>query len=570
MASNFENYTANDARVVVKKLDAVALAARKYIAGDHWQFSNAYIGPKNIGSRSLGVSIGQALAEIKRGQVTQNVIKEVLQRHLAAVVGREVQWNVTVARPLKQGENPKTEEQEAIDEANAAYIDWWDKRKGLIQFSEAGESLLATGRGHFRMFVPKGLLAPKTDEVTGKQIVGLKKPPKTLQEAFGRIYFEACEPGTAGIDVDRETMDEIGVYLKTVRIDGKDVTRVELYFIDQDDNLTTFRVLSDDAALTPSRNTDGTIIDGRKDIVEEGVQNLGGHLPIIEIRRDPLITSQVQQLQSYLNLGHTMGARNTVAAGFRERIVLNAAAPKEVIKDEITGKETLVPMALPIGGAGVTHLTGISVKDKDGIRKFEKPDVLIKDPSGVENFIGTKEMAYAAILQQCHQMHALISGDATASGESRLQARADFAASVRPTKTQLDAAGRALFEAALAWAANMIGQAERYSGLRVSFDCRLDTGPLSSDEQAQIRSNAEGGYISYSTARTLLGVEDPDAEAAAIEAEELARAERQANVVSITGGQSKTKPAIPPTSGGDAETDPVNTSTLPAPGEIAA
>jgi len=576
MASNFENYTANDARVVVKKPDATAQSARKFLAGDHWQQSNAYIGPKNIGSRALGVSIGQALAEIKRGQVSQNVIKEILERHLAAVLGREPQWNVSVARPLKKEEQPKPEEQEAIAEANAAYIDWWDKRKGLIQFNEAGKHLLSTGDGHFRMFVPKGLLASKQDEATGRPLLDLKRKPKTLAEAMGRIYFEACEPGTAGIYVDRETMDEIGVYLKTIQVDGKPVTRVELYFVDQDDNLTTFRVLSEDTALSPKPRADGSMppVAERKDIVEEGVQNLGGHLPLIEMRRDPLITAQVQQLQSYLNLGHTMGARNTVSAGFRERIVLNAAAPKEVVKDEITGEEKLVPMALPIGGAGVTHLTGISVKDKDKVRQFEKPEVIIKDPSGSENFVANKDMAYAAILEECHQRHALIAGDATVSGESRLQARADFAASVHPTKVQMDAAGRALFEAALAWAANMIGQAERYAGLRVSFDCRLDTEPLSSEEQAQIRSNAEGGFISYSTARTMLGVEDPDAEAAAIEAEELARAARDAQVASITAGQAKTKPAIPPTSGGDPAADsaklPTTGGGVPVPGELVA
>ena len=572
MASKFEQWRAENALEVVRQPDQLALSAMKFVAGDHWQNQKGWLGPLNIASAKRGVTPTGALNEIKRGFISQNASKEVLVRHLSAVLGREPRWTVAPRKKPKQGQQIPAQQQEAIEEADDAFVEWWDARDAREVFAQAAAHMLQTDEGYLRLFLPPGLLKvdPDTGEVT---------PPEasSLAEAMSYLYLHAPEPGTAGVGCDRSTMDEVCVYVRTERVNDRDVRRIEVAFVDRaNGGQTVFRILRErgegpvrervKAVLADAKAAAGNavraVVGGqpgepppRTDIEDEAVVPLGGRLPVIRMRRDRLITEQVQQLQRYLNLGHSTSARNTTTAGFRERIITNAQQPKEVVKDEETGKEKLVPMDLPTGGASVAYLTGLSWMDREKqLRQVLTPGVHFKDPVDAATFRSNKQLAYEAILQECMQMHALISGDATASGESRLQARADFATSLRPTKAQLDKAGRKLFEMLLAWAAWLCGQEDRFAGLRVTFDCRIDTGPLTSSEQEQIRSNAEKGFITYSTARTMLGVEDPDAEEAAIEREEIARAERQARVRAAGGGQtggqgggSGDKPPIQPT-----------------------
>ena len=60
-------------------------------------------------------------------------------------------------------------------------------------------------------------------------------------------------------------------------------------------------------------------------------------------------------------------------------------------------------------------------------------------------------------------------------------------------------------------AAFFAGQPGRYAGLRAVFDCRVDAGPLTSEEQGEIIRQYEAGLLDDETAMSRLGVDDVDA-----------------------------------------------------------
>jgi hypothetical protein len=179
-----------------------------------------------------------------------------------------------------------------------------------------------------------------------------------------------------------------------------------------------------------------------------------------------------------LNLAKTMLARNVVLGGFLERIILNAQLPGEYVEDATTKKKTFVPSPLKTGAGTTNVLAGLPVSDATGrVTGYATPTIIYRDPVPVTTFNDTALAAYRGMLEEVHQLHAAIAGDATASGESRRQARADFEASLGATIAEVEAAGRWLLETALALAAAFSNQAGRFDALRATFTCRVDSGP---------------------------------------------------------------------------------------------
>ena len=265
--------------------------------------------------------------------------------------------------------------------------------------------------------------------------------------------------------------------------------------------------------------------------------DLGGRLTIYALRRDPLITPQVRQQQRLLNLAKTMLGRNVVLGGFLERIILNAQLPGTIAVDSATGLKTFTPDPLKLGAGTTNVFAGLPITDEGGrVTGYATPSVIYRDPVPVTTFEETARSAYLGILEETQQLYAAIAGDATASGESRAQARADFTLSLGDTIAQVEQAGRWLIETALALAAAFSGQAGRYEALRATFSCRVDTGPITADEQDQTRQNVAANLLSEESGMERIGVADVDAEKTKIAAQrENAQQARQTNATAILG-----------------------------------
>jgi hypothetical protein len=472
--SPFETWTAKDA--AAKIAENTAYTTHKLLFdGDHWQGGAQWVGPL---PPQDAPGYQETLTAIRKSFVSKNAIRETVGRHSAAVIGNEPIWAVTVARALVDDEVPTPQEQTLIDAAEAALTTWWDMRGAIDLLHQATRAVLLGGTPLLRLYVPQGLLENGA------------VPRGTLDESLNRIYLDVIAPTAGVIYSDPDTKLDCGI-VQYQRDDGTTIT--ELSYIDPD---TTFTILK--------------LFQGSE--VQETALDFGGRLPVWALERDAFITEQVVQMQNLLNMALTMLGRNVVLAGFVERTIFNAEMPGEWLVDPATGKKTFKPAPFHTGAGAVNVLRGIQIEQDSGSTTLATPAIVYRDPVSVTTFAETRREAYVSILEETHQLHALISGDATASGESRKQARTDFESSVTPTARAVEQAGRWLLETLLAMAGLFSGSPGRYAAYRATFTCRIDVGPISADEMRVAKEMKDAELWSEETAIARTGIDDVAAE----------------------------------------------------------
>jgi hypothetical protein len=493
-----------------------AESALKFAKGDHWQEGHGWSGPcpdlhaGPDGQHADHQLHQRVLHEIRRAFVSKNVIHEVEARHIAGVIGNPVAWRLTVARPLSADELPSMAELALIAEAEATLTTWWDAEGVAEELQEALTTLLCAGRAPLRLYVPPGLLVEGADGA-------VSLPPGDLAAQLGRIVLDAPDREQATVITDRRTRQRAGVFLA-----------------EEERGQPTLEVSAIDGAETVLRIVAGDVVQSETRLP------LGGRLLVYDMERPALITAQVLSLQKLLNLALTMLARNVILGGFLERVYLNTQMPGELHTDPRTGKEVFVPYPFDVGAGSINVLQGTEIRDEvtGQVTGRATPSVVYRDPVSVQTFADTRDIAYAAILEECQQAHALLSGEAAPSGESRRQALADFLSSLKLTAPQVERAVRWLLETALHLAAHFAGQGGRYLGLRVVATCRLDTGPLSADEAKQVIDLVDARLLSRETGMARVGIDDSDAEAQRIQAEQEADATvGQTAINSFNSGQ---------------------------------
>jgi hypothetical protein len=499
MPDSFADYTFDDALKVIKDLeDAEAKSALLYKDGDHWQEGTQWVGPPDLDVVGRGLILKM---KIKPIFVSKNIIKEGVEGHRDAVIGREPRSGYTVRRALGkvlnaetgkfENEKPNEVEQELIKSAGALLTEWWDANNILSVFQEATDMMLTTEHGLLRFVIPSGFL----DE-------NQKVKPADLPTWLSRLRLKSHPYDEATVYTDEDTQRQAS-FFKSER-DGK--MRVEISFVDDNDK-TALRILEEKA-----QPNDATPYD------------LGGKLFMFEMRRTPLVTPQVKQNNALYNTTATMRCRNIGTAGWPETTYENTKRPSHFEDDPNNPGEKMEVFDKTQSGPGARMYTsGHPIYSEDGKRiiDYTNSSVSYRDPVNVKTFEQTEQSAYRSILQEFRQIHRLLTGDGSASAVSRIQARADFVASLRPTKSQIDAAGRWVLETVLALAADLAGVPNPYVELRADFDCRLDPGPLTPEERQAIITEVSNDppLRSIEDAMTLLGIEDTEAMLAQIESE---------------------------------------------------
>ncbi len=150
------------------------------------------------------------------------------------------------------------------------------------------------------------------------------------------------------------------------------------------------------------------------------------------------------------------------------------------------------------------------------------PNINITDPAPVDGFKLTKDELLWCLYDEADQLHILISGDATASGRSRIEARAAFVESLRQTATALDQAMRWLLETSYALACYLLRR-PLPPDLTSTAACVLHAGMLSPAEMLALSQLVQQGLLSHETALQLFGIDDPDGEVRRIREERQAR-----------------------------------------------
>lgn len=471
-----------------------AIRASRFYFSDHWQDEWGFIG--QLPPASLP-GAPQMKADIKKGFVADNVIKEVVKTHVGGILGREPSWSFLE----DAGEAKKTERTPLEKETGETLTSWWNNRKALKDFQKALRILVCEGTVVRRVFFPRAY-----GKISATELI----------DALKSIYFETCYADQAGVFTDPDTMKDIGVYLFDEVNDRNEVVTkcAELSFLD-DNGDTVCKVVKDKGAPTTY-----------------GPYPLGGHLLIYEMTRDALITEQVQSNQRALNLAHTQMIRNVNLAGNRQQTVTNAQPPRPatdkttITPDTPKTADGRFPGTFKAGVGAINFLMGVPIHDENGnVVGYTNPGINISDPVSVETFERTIAQEKAAIYAQCHQRHVLIVEKADTSGRAREVAQREYERSLNESKTELDACGRWQNESALRLAAYVTDQVERYAVLRCDFNCRVTAGDPDPERQLvanQLRQPAgpkNMPLISDETARNMAGVEDPAAEVARIEQE---------------------------------------------------
>lgn len=524
---------------VEANVEAGYKASRAFYNGNHWQDGLGWIGPSPIDNNPQA---GAIMDKFKRSFVSKNLIAECVDRERNAVIGRQPNWTITVRRTLKKipakvpdPANPQNqivdpsgalvdesltpEEQALIDEAAAVLTPWWDQRQVLKALQTCTTKRINMGKGAVRPFVPQDSLSESG-----------KAPKLPLDQAIMLVHVDTPEPEDTALITKLSSMKQFSIVRITEKSDdsGEDLITLELSALTNDGRTIIASLTKDspdlstgsgDSLTKPVEAGTGDATPNPVDISEP--LNLGGRLAVHVMEGRPLTTEQVKQNQKLLNLALTMCGHNVVEAGFSERVITNAEMPGKFVPDPTAeGGKRFVPDPLPRGAGVSTNLVGLQYVDEAGATHVLTPGVHFREPAPVDTFVKTKDLALRDVYEEVHQMHALISGDATASGASRVQALADFVMNCLEIKENVDTAGQYTLETALAFAAHMAGSPGKFASLRINFDCKIDTGPLSPQERTALQAEVAARLRSRESYMLLTGQADPQAELVQIKRDE--------------------------------------------------
>jgi hypothetical protein len=383
-------------------------------------------------------------------------------------------------------------EKALLGEINSAFGEWWDRRKGHELLHEFLEQLLATGRAAMRFYIPAGRLNEAGE-------LGAK----TWTDALDAIYLEVPAVDATTVATDTSTMGQMSVYsYSALNADGAEESRAEITFLNEKGE-TVIRIL----------NEKGLLDNG------EAIHDCAGQLFVDMVTAKPLLTNAVQRNQNALNVVNTMLLHNSNLAGHRERNYVNLQRPKKEVADSSApGGTRLVDDAVRVGARAANFLTGITYKDSDGNTHLAPGGIVITDPVDPKPLIEAATAFEDNILGAVSQMHTKISGDATASAVSRVQARFEHIKRLQGTSLKLEGVMRSRMVGVVALAMAMsddmkdAAKLKALKTLRPYVQCHVNAGPLAPDERRVILEEYSKGVRSLESTQMMLGTEDVEGE----------------------------------------------------------
>lgn len=519
--------------------DEDAQSVKLFYDGDHWQGAKGWVAPMPADNSP---DFKDTMEEIENVFVSINTVAECSDRHRDAVIGSEPDWGFVRAVDPPLVRNPETQELEEaplseqeellVAEAGSGFAAWSERVDLLSVIQEVVKNALTQRRGVVRLFIP-----PDELEATDS---GGNVPTGSLAESLARIHIDAPDISDSGVFEDARTGLRLGVYAFT-----------------DDEGNKGFEVSRIDA----TGQTSLTIVTKEGEEDSKPI-DLARNLTMFEVEmKKPLITKQFISQQKFRNMNATMWLRNSAFAGFRERWLINAEPPGEEKEDPATGKKRFFPGVFNIGGKSANILYGVSggINVNTGGETVTTPDVKMFEPVAVATFTETDEGIYSLMLSEVKQPHVKLNESATPSGKARIEARADFRESLRPTEGLVKRLYKYVGETVLHMAAAFSNSATRYKGLRLSVSPKINLGALSVDEIEAGLKLVEKFVWSLEYFQSLTGVQDTDAMNKRIKEENPMRdIQVEQAQVTLEGERLFNKNAA-------ANKDPENTDPSPAP-----
>ena len=549
-----KNITLGEAeKLLQNRVDEGHKENKLFLEGDHWQDGKGFpsLPPIDVENRQAIIdTIHDAFA-------SENVISEIVERHLDGVIAREPSWDLVdllfeseemeLEMSELSGEKSDENSEENIKQKLArlkrrllfkrfakditnAIIGWWNGRKMLELMRESLTTTLIQERCVIRAFVPPGFV---DDE-------GNIEMQKTFADALKMIQFEVLSADVAGVFQDTERYEPYGIFADG---DGKD-RKIELTYLDSDGK-TCLKVFEEESLHEFMQKTLPQIAeymspdDDENKLPEINPLNLNGNLLMYEMSRKPLINEQMRSLQKQTNLTWTMSGKNIVTAGSRERYFSNVARrrkqPKNLIKNNQPGQPNNQPQAdeyedMQIGGSTANFLQGAPIYREEAGRKvlvgFADANVIIVDPVEAALFDKHLDKLKSTMLGMASQNHVEQNDVSQTSGLSKQEGRAGFEKSLKRSKGTLDGAGRWMIDVAMRFAAahtlkqsnnnsnkqNSVTLENEFQNVRVDFNAIVDAGAVDAEQAKVDREDVEKGLMTLETYQSRRGIEDPEAE----------------------------------------------------------
>jgi len=410
------------------------------------------------------------MVEALRSSFTsRNMIAEVCERMIDGILGNEVKWMVDGANDTRMVEQALTK--------------WFDKRRLNTLLWKFGVQMVALGRSTLRFVIPQRF----------REKDGSLPSFKTLDEALNAIHILLPSNFSSAVIVDDYTLDTIGINIYQYMQKNE----VEITYVD-DAGLTVLKIMSQEG-------------------IEEIRLDLGGKLWHIQGQvNKELVTEDMIQQQSALNVALTMMQRNTHYAGFTERYGIGINAYNE---DGTPIK--------PITGPGAVNFYQPSayeevITDADGSTKITSKSLPASygrfEPSSVEAMKVAADTAEAAILSIARQSFVMMNDQQYASGRSREVAAGDFLNIEERIAREIEGVYRDMLEFALNLAGVMMNN-QSFKQARVVAEANVTAFAPTTDERRVNLEEYAAKLISRETAMSRAGIDDVDAEVSRLELE---------------------------------------------------
>ncbi len=466
--------------------------------GDHFQDGTLWPGGRT-GDAATDAAI---LKNVEPQFIADDVSGEMVENRTNGLLGQEADVDLVPLVALADSET--TDAQDAKIEAILGELSaWWD-RKGF--WGKAGEAIGRVSyakRASLRVYVAAGNL-----------VNGALPKFGTLAEALNAIEIDAPPTHLAIRYVDPKTQRPAAVIVTTV--DDKD--QAEIWTLDPATKQTSVRVIGSTDPVVPL--------------------DLKGRLPLAEMRGARIITPSVRKIQSLLNFITTGIGRTVETASARERYFTNveppgmwlptaptSGPPLAVDTTTVPGRTYYKHRVPWVVGANVSNeLVGFRTLDANGREVFATPGVTVLDPVDPAFATNAAETVTLRLYKRGKQGHLGLADSAQASGTAYQQARAQFEADLKTLKGPAEGMVRDALEAVLAYAGLMYpaaaGILDRY---RVAVTMHVTAGPVTADEARLAVELRDKGAIAQQTMQARVGIEDPVAEQATIDAEPAAQ-----------------------------------------------
>lgn len=501
---------------------------------DHWLDGEGFLAPLPHDSDQAKQDY---LDGLEQTFVVEDVTSDVVERRTQGVLGTPPTYSLMRQDALESERsegNPSgdalasgspsedAEEQVSDAERRAALESWWEDADALDTLRRFATALSVEARSYLRIIIPPG----KLDATQGP--TGAENASGDVQGAEAREAADVAAPVLPDVDSPAEALDMIRVeqvgrdqaveYEDPNSKDRLGVVAFEGQDEEADDDVRF-------AELTWVREEDGETVLKTVHEAKDGIvwrAPLRGNKLVYEGTSRLVVNEGVRKNQKSLNTTRTMIAIVDHEVGFPEVTFIDVEKPEDEKGNEVQPKRGPGSMGFFVSVPERAQNESGGVEERD-----VNPTINHRDPASTENLRKDCDVARQAIFRSAKQLHVFLTGDAGASGESRIQARADYQGDLEKLKGTVDEAGRWMLETVWALAEVLSGQ-EPSQDLSATFETVVDAGPLSAQERKTILRAVDEQLISKRRARRLWGVQDPEQEAEQIaEEQETEKTERE-------------------------------------------